>query len=254
MRRETPVFVTVLLVIISILAGYSFGNPLNQNTSTTGPGAEKDCGFAITCEVLGPTGLELSVSINSTVVTLNHVITVTANEYNTLHVTNIILPASFHWPVNNFTWNCPPAYFPENFGVFKGYDTLENLTSASPMIPSYFPTACQHSGPAGLGPIDNGTDNFPRYILLSVTSYSFSPQSSSASYTGFYRQVFYGTANLSYGPVALGTFIAPTMANFLEISSAYMRLISPPSTGIGAYTLVIGDEWGDLLLLHFNVT
>ncbi|HVB13094.1 MAG TPA: hypothetical protein VNE86_08155 [Nitrososphaerales archaeon] len=162
-------------------------------------------------------GLELRLSVNATSITSGESVLITASEYNTLTTPNNVSVANL-WGVNGLSLGSCSNEFVQPFGVavFQGRYTTQNLSQATPL--RIFPiTAC------------------PMYVRL-VTGYLFPPQSDVA-------------AVLPGGSVTSGT---PMAAN-LTVSHIYKGYTESQVLSPGVYTVVAGDEWGALTMLHFTV-
>lgn len=222
------------LAIILVLAG-SLGLVLSGQhrvvettvTTSTKQSLESECAFVTTCAVLGPTGLELILSVNVTDVKPNNTLGIRVTELNTAQTT-YTTSSSSDWKLPILGWFCgcacgDPGYLPHGIELFKGYYTLNNVTFAHPF------TTFWGSIPCPVGTIWTGGN---------VTAYAFQPNSDTASY--FVGQKQYAPAGMSFG---INVFAGKVdLAPISQISS------SP-----GTYTLVSGDEWGKLVLLHFSV-
>lgn len=238
------ILVTVLGVVI--LAPHSIIQSVNKTvaiTNATGPsststsntfalGTTSQCGFVTTCAALSPSGLELILAINSTRVRPNGTLALSVTELNTLSTTNNV-SASSAWRMSKLGWLyiCgPPGYIPHGIELFNGYYTLGNITTASPNVHFWGSAPC----PAASG-LDVGK----------VTSYAFQAKSDEASYSAI---------NIPSPPPTLPN--PASMRYSIEIYAgtvndvALNQISSTPST----YTLVAGDEWGALVLVHFSVT
>jgi hypothetical protein len=199
-------------------------------TTRVATGAEGQCGFTMTCGVLSPSGLELVLMVNSTAVRPNATMTFSVTELNVLSTTNNV-SASSEWRLPDLRWlqGCGgPPYLPHGIELFQGYYTLGNVTSASPL-------AFWGAIPCGVGSID---------YIGNVTSYAFQPNSDNASYSA--RQ---SDALKEYPPTSMlfGNGIYAGSVNEAPVNQL-------PSSAPTTYTLVAGDEWGALVLLHFSVT
>ena len=107
-----------------------------NTTTKIAMGAEGQCGFTMTCGVLSPSGLELILMVNSTAVRPNATMTVSVTELNMLSTTNNVSSSS-EWRLSGLTWSqgCGGrGYLPHGIELFKGYYTLSNMTSASPVV------------------------------------------------------------------------------------------------------------------------
>ena len=163
-------------------------------------------------------GLQLQLSVNVTSITSGESVLITVGEYNTLMTPNN-LSAAQKWGVNGLSLGPCGNEYAQPFGVavFQGLYTTQNLSQGNPL--RIFPIlAC------------------PMYIRL-VTGYLFQPQSNVA-------------AVLPGGSATNGI---PMVAN-LTVSHVYETNMQSQVLRPGVYTVVGGDEWGALTILHFTVT
>ncbi len=221
-----------------------------KTTTRTLLGAENQCGFTTTCEVLNPSGLELILSINSTKLRPNDAITLNVTIFNTLSVMNNISSANY-WMINGGLrwWPCPDYISPDGIAILRGYYTISNLTSASPVswwaeISCHVALIYDETGIIG--------------VLPNVTSYAFQPKSASANYSADYFPCSDTLCNSATRSVVHGTFPPTGMVTGTTIyatnsTTQPYHINSLHSTVPSIYTLVAGDEWGDLVLLHFTV-
>jgi hypothetical protein len=283
MRSEAVAFMLIVLLIASAGAGYFAGSSTKTTTTTaTGPtttttqtvthattsfetilstttstltatmvetttprsivGAEVQCGFVAKCNTFNSAGLELSLSVNSTQLKPNGTISLNVTEFNPLPIA-LNISSSTHWPVSGLWWGCGLYYFPDGVAVYRGYYGLNNLSTAS-ALDFWAPIPCPVEW------VGNGTSVGIVGSLQNVTSYSFMANSYKASYTAFYIP--------NTGPVTLGTFLPVRIVAGTAISATSSNFFptfgnSLLSTAPAVYTLVAGDEWGDLALLHFSV-
>jgi len=175
-------------------------------------------------------GLELILSLNATEIQTGQAITVTTSVSNILQRVNNVsgasrwaLPALANWSYSAFP--CPNWY---NFLVFSGYYSIANISSAG-----------------------GGLHLFPPGVVLpcpyrNFSSFVFEPSSD----------------NVAVGnpPNPSGTFSTQensTIVGYYTTAQGYVtsnRILPPPPFPRGAYTIVAGDEWGQIALLHFVVT
>jgi len=88
------------------------------------------------------------------------------------------------------------------------------------------------------------------YGLSSITSYSLLPGSDNGTYAGYYV-VSYTPQTLAKGVFA--TQIVAQATIYAANATGLVSYNSLPSSLPANYTLVAGDEWGQLTLLHFSV-
>lgn len=169
------------------------------------------------------TGLELKLGLNSTILGPDAGIAINITELNTRNFTNII-NASNAWPVEGLALGpCGTLNYPTGVGIFKGYYTQTNITSAGKELSLYQP----------------GEYMCPMF-LMNISFYKFKPLSDSA-------QVF---ASCNSQCLELNVSSKVEAGGYLSSSTAGRTFTS---FSPGMYTVVGGDEWGQILLLHFTV-
>jgi len=169
-------------------------------------------------------GLSLSLSLNATTYQPGQPVTIVIDETNTLPKTNNV-PTSNKWPLTALgVGPCGPINYPFGIAVFKGNYTSLNVLSMTP-LKLYNPTA-MYSCPA---------------MLSGISTYEFEPLSDSAA-------IFQNS----------GTSPVLTENMNSEIHSTGYWVTNPNETltdfDPGVYTVVGGDEWGDLVVAHFTVS
>ncbi len=226
---------TVLAFIPIAITGLIFGGylvgALSITTSTT----------SITTGINYPTfvqsnetknsglGLELSLSLNSTLFAQGQEISINITEYNTLQSNNT-LAREDNWSVSGLSLGPCSGNLPIGFEVFPGYYSTSNITQApaSQAIRLYQPGV--YSCPA----------------LFFVNSYAFQPNSDIASIG------YQCTPAPCYSPITISGSIAFNGSWSGGDENGGGAVHNPLGTGF--YTVVGGDEWGQLILLHFVVT
>jgi hypothetical protein len=230
------------LLVVAILAGAGVGylvGASNQRTVTsvsvstsvstvtatfTMQSPYSDCGFVTSCSTTNPAGMTLSMQDNATMVKPNGSLTLNVNELNpTDHYVN--LSVSNNWFLSSLSsfWLCYGGTPPYGVSVFRGYYTLQNVSSASDVIHLLLVPACAYEG--------------------NITGFSFPPHSSF----------------VPHGGLQIGNDIGPQQiyavdGNFVKMGNNNEQVYSLWSSKPAAYTIAVGDEWGDLVLLHFSVT
>jgi hypothetical protein len=245
--------IVALAVIVLVLAGALVLVLAAPHSITTALGAQSDCGFTTICAAMSAPGIQLVLTIDSDILRPNDSFTLNVAEFNTLSVTNNVTTAS-QWKLSELSgWGCGPdsGWLPNGVALFKGYYTLSNLSSASPI--QFLPT--------GYCPPDyifNATGGITGE-LINMTSYAFQPESDNASFAGYYCPSSSSSLCVSPESPAFGAFYPQVMSGYASISAT--NCVSPNenpcfgdiSTATSTYTLVVGDEWGALVLLHFSV-
>jgi hypothetical protein len=208
-----------------------------SNTTTSNPN------YPTTAQTANSTlGLELNLSLNSTVIdtsSSSHAISVIISVYNTLpHVNN--LSASHEWPIENLSAGSCNYELPLGIAVFNGYYTTANISSQSASSLFLFPA-------------------LPCPFEPSPASYAFQPNSYYATIVG--KPMVTSTSPYTNTTTTRETLVQQLMSDNIPLSG-YCCTQIPMNGGFtsgsvpfaaGNYTLVAGDEWGQIVLLHFVV-
>jgi hypothetical protein len=166
-----------------------------------------------------PIGLNLSMALNTTLLQSGQGIDITITETNTLNTT-ITVNASDQWQLSSLSLGpCGTYNYPMGLAIFKGYYTSSNISTGD-SLELYHGIAC------------------PMFLLL-ITSYTFQPLSDMASVNNPYSSF---NLTMASGITASGYWIG-NLQGQIEFSN-----FTP-----GIYTVAGGDEWGQLVLLHFVV-
>ena len=253
----TPKLFSILVVaVVAVSAATAMlsGRPSNGSSSsaTTSTyssqgGGTRQGGPSSSVETVNSSlGLKLTLSVNSTTIPSQDAIGITASVLNVLRTANNQTAAD-NWTVGGLSsGSCDPPgnstnrlFSPVGLGVFRGTYGLNNITSAGSPLFAWAAISC----PADLVFIGNQS-----YGLSSITSYSLLPGSDNGTYAGYYV--------LSYAPETLAKGLFSTQM------TAWTAIYAANGTGFynsldsslpARYTLVAGDEWGQLTLLHFSV-
>ena len=146
---------------------------------------------------------------------------------------------------------------PAGIAIFRGNYGVNNLTGAR-LLPIW----------AGIECISPGTFNGTSFFALAnITSYSFLPAGSNGSmyYAGYYVLPQNTTSRTCSGGIcryfptpekfAKGTFGTTASYNVQVFAANGTGAFNSLNSSLpGTYTLVAGDEWGQVVLLHFAVT
>jgi hypothetical protein len=206
-------------------------------------------------------GLKLALAVNSTTIPSQDVIEVTASLANTRQAANNLM-ASDHWPIQGMRAgscdtgnNTNHLYFPIGLAFFRGSYGLDNLSQAGQPLFVWAEHSCIVRG------VSVGKQY---YALRSITSYSLLPGSYNGTYAGYYAVpgtppppvCAHGVCTYDQTPQSLVKGVFPTRMAVQETinaangSGSYNSLHSAVRAN---YTLVAGDEWGQIVLLHFAV-
>ena len=211
----------VLLVIAFI------GLPACSTTTKTSPTATPPVStFTTNTSSKSAKGLVLSLSLNATTFQPGQEISVVIDEQNTLPAENNV-SASNNWPLNGLSLDspCGPLDYPFGIAIFQGYYTSLNVSSATP-LKIYNPGIVTSCG-------------FPP----AVSSYSFAPLSDTANI------FIIGDPNPSLTDFKVSSEI--TVTGYWTWPNGQQPTLSNFTPGV--YTVVGGDEWGALAVLHFVV-
>ena len=156
--------------------------------------------------------------------------------YNTLSTVNNVTGASdwaFSSLTNTTSFPCPSYVY---YQVFQGYYVQSNISSAgSPLqvSPVYKFLSC------------------PQFIW---SYYLFQPSSDQALIPNGHSET---NSSIIYQKTTTG-LTALLTGNYTEMYNASIFTMNgalpPPPFPPGTYTLVAGDQWGQLVILHFVVT
>jgi len=171
-------------------------------------------------------GLSLSLSLDSKTYQSGQEVGIDIDEKNTLSRTNTIT-ASAKWPVSGLgVGPCGALNYPFGIAIFQGNYTAANISSGT-LLQIYEPNIYHCP-----------------MILTDISSYVFQPLSDSAAVFQMSEStaVFTAGMNAEFEPAPTGYWasnnVGATFTNFEP----------------GVYTVVAGDEWGDLVVVHFTVT
>jgi hypothetical protein len=223
-ERRVVAAIAVLVLVAVAAMGYIF---LVPHASPSGNGGTGECGYSSTCQYVNSQGLRLELAVNATVLKPADVVAVTLSEAENGSSPEIEMPSARAWGVQGLSLGgCPPATpLPFGIAIFRGYFTQANVSSAS-RIPIFYVLAC---------PTTTQT-------TTTAASYSF-PQ---------------GTVMSSITDVHVNnSTLIPTTTGQCSSNGTPATCLTPvaslESTAPGVYTLVGGDEWGNLVFLHFTV-
>jgi hypothetical protein len=225
--RSDRVFVAFAMGIVATLTISLISLSLLQAALGSALLANRDSLGNYTSVVNDSTKLRLTLSMNSSTLSTGEPVEIEISEQNTLLLTNTV--ASGHdWPNTGLNLSpCGTLNYPIGFAIFKGYHLQNNLPSTDRLDlygPGFY---------------------FCPLILIGINSYVFAPGSDLAS------------INAGCSPNPCFAIPIQSRGSFTGFWSSSIPYLSSPtfhSFSPGAYTVVGGDEWGDLLVLHFVVS
>ncbi len=174
---------------------------------------------------LSSNGLNLSLSTDSTTYHANQAISIVIDETNTLSTMNDI-PVADKYPSNNLAIGSSTerTIFPFGIAAFRGEYTLLTYSTGTPLV------------------VFNPNDVYAGTQVIGPTSYSFHPSSDTANLEGGDYQL-----NNNYNLISRDL----TLQGYWPNQDWGAQLIP---FGSATYTVVAGDEWGNLVLVHFRVS
>jgi hypothetical protein len=140
--------------------------------------------------------------------------------------------AANDWPLHGLSLGlCGTVNEPFGMAVFRGYYDKSNVSSASPLMlySPYAMTSCPG-------------------IFSVISRYSFYPESSKAQIWGSCNPEPCQADDLGGPPIS-----ASNEVNGFWSTIPYIQWSSRSALPSGVYTVAAGDEWGQLVLLHFVV-
>ncbi|MGI0091938.1 MAG: hypothetical protein ACREBS_09530 [Nitrososphaerales archaeon] len=241
--KQTTVVSEVQLVPTTVTATSTAYQTVTRIIS----GAASQCGFITNCNTQDSLGLELALSVNATKLQPNDNVLVNITVLNALSTVNNV-SSSDSWPISGLALGPCPTGAVAGISVYQGYYALNNLSDIEKLQlwPLFVPCVVPF--------IFNGTT--PVGVFQNATSYSFLPKSDMANYSAYYIP----DCQILSCPSLIGKFsmsmnatlnlyaINSTNVPDLTVGGASLRSAAP-----SIYTLVAGDEWGDIVLLHFSV-
>ncbi len=179
---------------------------------------------------IGANGLQLNLSVNSTTATINSGFTITVTDTNTLGVTNN-LPRQSNWALGALGNSpCPSEdTSPLSIAVFKGNYSAANISSAQniPLFPPSAPFSCPSRD---------------------YSNFVFAPRSDFVTASGI------SAPNGVKFTMSLTTTLRDYYNGVQLIPGSNMTSASQFShLPVGSYTIAVGDEWGDLVIVHLAV-
>lgn len=166
-------------------------------------------------------GLQLELALNSSLLLSRGGVDLNVTVSNILNAPNNVT-SSKAWPVSDLALGpCGTVNYPMGVGIFHGYYSQNNISSAGKLLSIY----------------DPGEYMCPM-ILSNIYSYQFKPHSDSS-------QVM--------GSCSSGTCFEITTTSEAEAGGFWNSARNYTSFPSGTYTVVAGDEWGQMVILHFVV-
>lgn len=217
-RKQTIVASIIAIVIASSVGLGIYYAQKSSSTTTMSPLPVLSNGPAIIVGEMttnSTNGLELSMTLSSNTYAPGETIPINLTEINTLNVANNVSSAS-DWAIDGLALGgCGTLNFPFGIRIFQGYYDGNNISSASNQSSVQFYAPGVYSCPA----------------IFNITQYAFQPSSDVA-----------GSLPMSTVVNVQGSWTGGASGSTLHVLPD------------GVYTVVGGDEWGNLVIVHFTVT
>ena len=215
MKHRIRISILVTL-LFSLLAVSGCGNPPSQTMLTDSVNA---------AAFKSANGLELSLSLDATTYKLYQDVSIVIDEKNTLSKTNRVL-ASSKRPLKGLTLGPCTQGSPFGVAVFSGYYSPADILKGTPLA-LFDPDQFYHC---------------PAFSWAEGIVYEFKPSSDIAD-------IFHDSVPPSNGT---DTQILKELQLSHYWTGSYPAIIHSFEPGI--YTIIAGDEWGAMVVLHFMVT
>lgn len=234
-RNKIALGVALSVIVGSVFIGSLYYLPQGTNTTTSTISTTTSVVLnnypASATTANSSLGLQLDAYVNSTSIQYGQAVQVTVEIFNQLTRTNNVTGAS-DWKlnslVNSTTWVQGLVCFtPANFVVFQGYYDSGNLSTARSPLQLYSPLIIA-----------------PICLNSNFTAYLFQPYSSVANVSLTSPPNYNYSINMQSSSPILSYCNKPPSAEGLCLAG-----FTP-----GTYTIVAGDEWGQLVVLHFVVS
>ena len=221
-RNLILLITSITMLTLTIIVGCTTStSPTPTLTSTTSTPITLD---QYSSTVISSYGLSLTLSLNSTTYHPGEQISITIDEKTILAIKNNIHVAN-GWPVQGLTLGpCGTLNYPFGISILRGYCDSKSAVAITP-LQLIDPNAVWHCP-----------------MILAAVSYDFQPGSDVAFiYTSYYPEAASGSINMTTKVTWVGFWTGSccnaTFSNFTP----------------GIYTVVGGDEWGALVILHFTI-
>ena len=220
--------VVLLLGILSIGCGKSPTNVFSNSTSSTttpliSPSNDTYTLGMNSASSLSANGLILSLSTDKTTYRSGQEVSIVIDETNTLSTTNDVHVAD-KYPSSHLAidFTNRPTIFPFGIAVFRGDYTLLTYSTGTPLV------------------IFDPSEEYIGTLVVGPTSYSFHPLSDTADIEGGDYQ------SSNYYLIKRDI----TLQGYWPSQDYGTKLIQFKP---GIYTVIAGDEWGTLVIIHFTV-
>jgi len=250
-------FVAVAIVIVAAAGVLDIASQQNVHTSPNilaGPTNWNQINPA--------THLKFSIALNSSTVRQGGVLAVSFNLFNTLDNVNNVTAANNFQLTNasedsghaGIGWNCAQDDV-FRVEVLSGYYGLNNYSKGTPLdVLVWFPPYAFNECPYYIRPANDTAEAFT-LLYQGQNNYAFSSRSNVAQWTTAQDwNVRCGPTNPANVTITTTiTYSCPQIGQKAVMNETMILKTANFANSIGAYTIVGGDEWGDLLVAHVAI-
>ena len=223
MKYRMAIIFGVALLLGTLVTGVGCDNSITQNGTQTTSTPLVDFNNVNSATSQSANGLSLSIFLDATTYHPGREVLIVIDVRNILSKANLI-PASSDWSYNDLGLGQCDLGSPYGIAIFQGNYTSSDFSTATPLsLYDYNLTV-------------------PCPTSIPISSYDFEPLSDIATASSSFASI----PNSSY---AINTELTEASYWTGNIPNATKHNFTP-----GVYSVVAGDEWGALVMVHFTVT
>jgi hypothetical protein len=212
-----------VLLLGTLVSGVSCDTSITQNGTQTTSAPLIDFNNVNSASSQSANGLSLSIFLDATTYRPGQQVSIVIDVRNTLSNANLI-PVSSDWSYNDLGLGQCDLGSPYGIAIFQGNYTSSDFSAATPLsLYDYNLTV-------------------PCSTSIPISSYDFEPLSDIATALSRFASI----PNSTY---AINTELTEAGYWTGNIPNATKHNFTP-----GVYSVVAGDEWGALVMVHFTVT
>jgi len=207
--------------VYTVVGGDEWGNLVILHFTVT-----QDTNGDNSVSSLSINGLSLSLVIDATIYRPGEEVTITIDEKNTLSTQNNV-PTAEKWSISGLSVNpCGTDAFPLGIAIFQGNYTVKNISSATPLN------------------IYNPIETWICSPRPAIKEYDFLPSNDSVA------QIIDGEPNSQTFAMKQSV----SASSYWTVTNQNLTQYELHDFEPGVYTVVAGDEWGAIVVLHFTVS
>ena len=207
--------------VYTVVGGDEWGNLVILHFTVT-----QDTNGDNSVSSLSINGLSLSLVIDAIIYRPGEEVTITIDEKNTLSTQNNV-PTADKWSMSGLSVNpCGTDAFPLGIAIFQGNYTVKNISNATPL---------------------NIYDPIETWICSprpAIKEYDFLPSNDSVT------QIIDGEPNSQNFAMKQSV----SASSYWTVTNQNLTQYELHNFEPGVYTVVGGDEWDNMVILHFTVT